>query len=216
MTTLTEAAHAGEFIASKGNGTRSVEQGTLKSGNSLVAGTVVGLIPTGTSSAAAKGGNTGNGVFTLDVTTPILPGASEGVYKVVCTAAATNSGTFRVTDPNGDVLGDVAVGSTFADQIKFAIADGATDFVVGDEFDVTISALTGKYTALAPAGTDGSQIAAGMIYATIDATSADTRATFFVRDGEVNGNLLTWPNGITTAQKAIAKDQLKHRGILVR
>jgi hypothetical protein len=88
---------------------------------------------------AAKAGNTGDGVMTLDATTPVLSGAQLGVYKAVCITAASNGGTFRVSDPLGNVLGDVAVGATFANQIKFAIADGSADFIVGDEIDVTVS-----------------------------------------------------------------------------
>lgn len=93
-------------------------------------------------SAAKSGGNTGGGSLTLDVTTPVLAGAKVGVYTVRCITAATDSGTFRVTDPDGFVIGDVAVGATFANDIKFAIADGAPDFVVGDGFDITVSANT--------------------------------------------------------------------------
>lgn len=97
----------------------------------------------GTAEVAAKsGGNTGNGVFTIDALTPVLAGAKVGVYTVRCIAAAANGGTFRVEDPDGIVLGDVAVGATFADDIKFAIADGSADFVVGDGFDVTVSGGT--------------------------------------------------------------------------
>lgn len=93
-------------------------------------------------SAAKSGGNTGGGTLTLDATTPVLAGAKVGVYTVRCIAAATDSGTFRVTDPDGFVIGDVAVGATFANDIKFAIADGAPDFVVGDGFDITVSGNT--------------------------------------------------------------------------
>lgn len=94
-------------------------------------------------SVAAHAGNTGNGVFTLDGTTPVLAGASAGVYNVTCIAAASNSGTFQVQDPNGFLLSaNYVVAGTFADQIKFVIADGSSDFVVGDSFQVTVVANT--------------------------------------------------------------------------
>jgi hypothetical protein len=89
--------------------------------------------------SAAKAGNTGTGVMTLDANTPVLAGAQLGVYKVACVTAAANGGTFEVFDPHGSSLGRVAVGATFANQIKFAIDDGEADFVVGDEIDVTLS-----------------------------------------------------------------------------
>lgn len=41
MTTFTEAAHAAEFILSEANGHRSRDNGTLASGQNLIAGTVV-------------------------------------------------------------------------------------------------------------------------------------------------------------------------------
>lgn len=44
MATLTEARHAGEFILSEANGTRSREAVTVVSGQNLAAGTVVGRI----------------------------------------------------------------------------------------------------------------------------------------------------------------------------
>src|SRR4051812_16268990 len=103
---------------------------TLLSGQDCVRGTLLGKITLG-AATETHAGNTGNGVMTLDGTTPVLANAKAGVYTVKCTAAASNSGTFRVFDPEGKVLGDVVVGGTFADQIKFVIADGATDFIVG-------------------------------------------------------------------------------------
>jgi len=90
-------------------------------------------------SVAAAGGNTGNGVFTIDGTNPVRANWQAGVYKVICIQAATNSGLFEVLDPAGRSLGSVKVGNTFDNQIKFSIADGSSDFVVGDEFDVTLS-----------------------------------------------------------------------------
>lgn len=100
----------------------------------------------GTAASAAKsGGNTGNGTLTMDGTTPVLAGAKAGVYTVRCIAAATNNGTFRVTDPDGFVLGDIVMAAgagAFENDIKFALADGSTDFIVGDGFDVTVTATS--------------------------------------------------------------------------
>lgn len=47
MTTLTEGYHAGEFIVSEANGTRSREVVTIIEGQNLVAGAVLGQITTG-------------------------------------------------------------------------------------------------------------------------------------------------------------------------
>jgi hypothetical protein len=166
---------------------------TIASGaGSLVKGTVLGKITKGAVSSAAKsGGNAANtGALTLDATTPKLAGAKAGIYTVRCITAATNGGTFRVTDPNGNVLGDVAVGATFSNQIKFSIADGTQDFIVGEGFDITIAAGSGNYTAYDNDNVDGSETAAAVLSEDVDATSADVNAVAFVA-GEFNSAALT-------------------------
>lgn len=220
MTTLTEGIYATESLISEAPGDRSREAVTVKSGQNLVAGAVIATILTGTSASAAKsGGNTGNGTFTLDATTPILPGAKLGVYTLRCIAAATNNGTFRLEDPDGIVLGDVVMAAgagAVAEQIKGALADGSTDFAVGDGFDITISALVEKEVEYNAAGTDGSQTATGILYAAVNATSADTRGVAYKRDCEHNADIVTWKSGATTAQKAKGTADLKSRGIILR
>jgi hypothetical protein len=47
FTTKVEGKHTGEFIASEANGTQSRDLGTLASGQTLQAGTVLGRITTG-------------------------------------------------------------------------------------------------------------------------------------------------------------------------
>lgn len=44
MTTFTETPHAGAFIISEANGTRSRTTATLESGQDLLAGTVLGIV----------------------------------------------------------------------------------------------------------------------------------------------------------------------------
>lgn len=172
---------------------------TILTGLILVIGTLLGKILLGAATAAAKsGGNTGNGVFTIDATTPILANARAGVYPVRCIAAATNGGTFRVTDPRGNVLGDVAVGSTFANQIKFAIADGSTDFIVGDGFDVTIAEGSGKYKAYNSANVDGSQYPELVLSEKIDSTGGDVKSVG-IASGHFNEAAIT---GVDATAKA--------------
>ncbi len=155
---------------------------TILSGvGALLLGTLLGKILLGAATSAAKsGGNTGDGTLTMDATTPILARAKVGVYTVRCIAAATNGGTLRVTDPEGYVLGDVAVGSTFANQIKFATADGSADFIVGDGFDITIAAGSSKYKAYDKDNVDGSQYPDSILTEAVDATSADVKSKAFV------------------------------------
>lgn len=75
---------------------------------------------------------------------------------------------------------------------------------------------SGKYVELNPGGADGSEVAAAILYEGVDATAADTTRTALLRDAEVNGGEIVWPDGITGPQKTTAIGQLAALGILVR
>ncbi len=189
--------------------------GILKSGSGVLkTGTVLGAVGGSASSAAKAGGNTGGGSLTLDVTSPVLAGAKDGVYSVRCIATAANSGTFRVEDPDGLVIGDVVVGATFADGVKFVVADVGTDFAVGDGFDITVSTAGKKYVPLNFAGADGSQKAVAILIHLADATSADVEAPVLIGRAQIVPNQLVWPDGATSGQKNAALAQLAALGIV--
>ncbi len=177
---------------------------TLKSGaGALARGTVLGKITLGAVTSAAKsGGNTGTGTCTVDATTPLLGNAKAGIYTVRFVVAATNNGSFIVSDPLGRVIGEVVMaagaGTFAATDIKFAIADGGTDFVVGDGFDITVAAGSGKYLKALAAAVDGSQVPDCILDADTDATSADADAMGHFR-GRFNSNAVTIGAGLTLA-----------------
>lgn len=224
MTTLTEGLHEGEFIGEMAMGIGfHADAVTVLTGQNLVAGAVVGAVPSGTSASAAKaGGNTGNGTFVLDATTPIQFGAVEGVYTLRNIEAVTNGGKFQLLNPLGQSLGTyiIVAGAsgtvTITDQIKGVLTDGSTDFIVGDGFDITLSAITRKTVEYNPAGTNGSQIVDGILVRAANATAADVASTA-VRRGPmvVNANDLTWKSGATTAQKTTGRAALLALGIKV-
>jgi len=197
-------------------------RGTIKSGSGALGPlTVLGQITTGAATSAAKtGGNTGNGTFVLDVTTPVLAGAKTGIYTLRCITAATNGGVFRLEDPSGVVLGDVTISGgaggtvTVAEHIKGVITDAGTDFVVGDGFDITVAVGALKYVPIAFAALDGSQNAAAILMDAVDATSADAEACVLVGHAQIVANQLTWPSGATTNQKNAALAQLAALGIV--
>jgi hypothetical protein len=212
MTEKVETLHAAGFIISEANGTRSRANIVLASGENRGAGTVLGaLVTAGTATGAAKAGNVGNDTIG---TISVGGGAKEGDYTITIIEPATNLGVFEVQDPDGNVVGRGNVGTAFAGDVNFTITDGATDAASGDQFIVTVSQLTRKYKILAPAATDGTQRAAGILLADTDATSADKVAVAVVRAAEVNANELVWPGGITAAQKDIALAQLRAAGVL--
>ncbi|PIT68284.1 head decoration protein [Bartonella tribocorum] len=74
-----------------------------------------------------------------------------------------------------------------------------------------------KYTPLNPAASDGSQIPAGISFATVDATEADQRAMMTARLCTVKASELLWPDAITDEQKSAAIQSLEdHNNILLR
>lgn len=97
----------------------------------------------GTATAtAAAGTNTGNGTISA-----ITTGANtkEGVYVVRCHTAVSNGGIFSVVDPDGVRLGDLTVGAAYSNgHLGMTISDGATDFVVGDLFNITAVIANGS------------------------------------------------------------------------
>lgn len=221
-TVLSEGLHAGAYLVSEHHG-YSRDQVTVALSQTIAAGQVVGKvgIPANeTSSVTADSGNTGNGVFTIDGTAPVASGALDGNYRVVCIAAATNSGTFSVTDPKGVEIGRVVVGGTFNNQIKFSIADGATDFVAGDAFTVTVGRETGtdeQVKAWDPAATDGSQVPAGIMMYPVTTDGSTTKlGTIHARHAEVRLTDLTFGGSPSAAQKSECIEQLRRLGIVCR
>ena len=80
---------------------------------------------------------------------------------------------------------------------------------------VGVVTATGKKVQLAPAASDGSEVAAAILLGDLDASSADEPGVF-VEHGVVMDMYLTWPSGITSTQKATAIAQLKSAGIFVK
>ena len=88
----------------------------------------------------------------------------------------------------------------------------------GDLLPGTVLAVNGdgKYVQLAPGAADGTEDAVGILYAHTDASESEQNCVVNVRDCEVNGAELTWPDGITELQKDTATSQLAGAGIIVR
>ena len=75
---------------------------------------------------------------------------------------------------------------------------------------------SGEYTLLDPAATDGSQVAAAVLYAAVEASAAAKAVVITARDAEVAAHALAWPDGITSPQIIAAQAQLGQVGIVVR
>lgn len=195
---------------------------TILSGEgALDVNTLLGQILLGAASSGAKsGGNTGNGTFVLDNTTPILAGAAAGVYRV----RFVTTTSVRLEDADGKVLGDIAIGgstgnsATVQEHIKGVLTQGATPFAAGDGFDITIAEGSGKYRKCVLSNVDGSAVAAGVLCHAADATSGDVSAVAVVRGPAIGGRLgLKFDASFdSTAKKNKAVSQLDARGIVVR
>lgn len=221
MPTLTEGLHAGAFIVQEMPGYYSRDALTVALNQTLAAGQICykAGVPAGeTASVAAEAGNTGGaGVITMDPTTPVLAGAQNGNYRVICIEPGTNAGVFEVFDPQGVSIGRAnAAGAAFASQIKFTISD-ATDFASGDAFTITVNreSVTDEQASALP--NDGSQVANAIImYPCVTDGVSTKQSTFLVRPCEVRASDLTWPAGISAANKGQAIEQLRNVGIILR
>ena len=75
----------------------------------------------------------------------------------------------------------------------------------------------GKYTTLAPAATNGSQNAAGILWAAVDASAADAPGIVLLRGPAiVNRHEIIWPDGANEAQITAATTALATIGIILR
>lgn len=189
MATLTQGKFNAEFLLSY-QGKYSLDVVTLAASNpALKAGTLLGKITASSATSAAKaGGNTGNG--TMGAIT-VSAGALAGVYKLRITKAATNAGDFEVIDPQGDVVGIGSVAAAYSmGGLAFTLADGATDFAVGDGFDITVTG-SGKYVAYSNSATDGSDVVAAILKDNVPDSTADQKVVVVTRMAEVQGSELT-------------------------
>ncbi|MGH8435864.1 MAG: head decoration protein [Pseudomonas sp.] len=192
MSIKTEGLHAGEFLLSEANGTRSREEVVITAGAGILpAGTLIGKITAANAGTpAAVGGNVGNGAVSGLV---VASAAITGVYSLAITAAAANGGAFELTDPMGALVGVGNVGAQFVGGgLTFTLGDGAVDFAVGDRFTLTVVGAIGEYRPYDDDGTDdGRRACTGILFAPVDATINDIRAVAIVRDAEVIGRQLT-------------------------
>jgi Bacteriophage lambda head decoration protein D len=191
----------------------SKDPATFQAGSAYVIGEVLGKVLLGAATAVAASGNTGTGTIAMDETTPILARAEVGTYLVVFTAATT----FILLDPQGRQVGPAGVvGTAFANHLKFTITASATAFVAGDEFDITIAAGSGIVAPLAPSALDGTQHAAAVSLSALESSTSTQSGEIVARAAAVISGNLTWPDGITDAQKVAAITELEALGIVVR
>ena len=220
MTEFAEGFHTGEHLVSEANGYRSREVGTITGGD-YAPGTVLGQITVGAKTAAGAAGLPAPAAATITAAPAASAATKVGVH--VFRAIVGGSGTaskWEHTDPEGEIVG-IATGNTEyagGGLSGLTITDAGTDPTAGEAFDVTVTEAeaSNKYTQFDQDATNGSQHAAAVLYAPATASEADVEGTLHVRDCEVNGLCLTWPEDIEDAEKAAAVAELAALGIVVR
>jgi hypothetical protein len=155
-------------------------------------------IPT---TGTAKVGNTGNGTMILVTGTPFT---QSGIYTITCTVATTNGGTFKVVSPNGTILGYATVGTRFTcSELDFNLNDGATDFIVGDQFTVTVVVGNNAVSAYVSGGTNDTfyGILAEDFAGSVGLTQ-DTKCVLYIT-GEFNMNAIKFLVNTDNCQKIL-------------
>ena len=157
--------------------TKKIEKTIAQDASGVIpSGAVMGIISLGAITAAAKsGGNTGNGTCTV---LTVKDGAKPGVYTVRVVRQATHIFDYVVSNPNGQQIGfGTCEGSggtsVFSGEIQFTLTDSSTDFIVGDGFDITVAAGSGKLKRSVSTAVDGSQYPKYVLVDATDATAAD-------------------------------------------
>jgi len=211
MPVQSESNYLGDVLKYEAPNLFSRDEVTLTAGN-LELGAVVGRKAPAVT-VTPGGTNTGNGVMG---TVTLGPAALPGNYVLTCKTKVTNGGVFTVVDPRGLPLPDLTVGVAYAgDHINCTLADGSTDFEVGDKFTIAVS-VSSEIGEFNPAASDGLQFAAGVLVEAADASVSPQQAVIIAREAIVSRQALVWKSGATAPQKAVAIAQLKTLGILAR
>ena len=93
----------------------------------------------------------------------------------------------------------------------------------GVEQNLELGAIVGRITAtgrikrLDPLASDGSEVAAGVLLQSCDASLIERDdGLILARHGVVATHAVVWPSGTTLEQKEVATAALEARGILIR
>ena len=140
-----------------------------------------------------------------------------GDWTVVIIEPGTNAGKFEVRKPDGTLDGTGTVAVAYNGGINFTLAD-ATDFVAGDYITVNVAYAAGnmRYVMHDPEATDGSQVAAGILWRPVTTGVGETaQAVVTKRDAEIWSDRLEWDDQ-NDNEKAAALADLAALGIVAR
>lgn len=173
---------------------------TLAASQTLTRGTVLGKITVVAGTAAAGGGNTGDGTLTGFALSATGGPPVVGTYKATCISEVANLGYFNVTNPSGATIGIATVGTAFtAGGITFTINDGTEDFNMGDYFNLPVTAGSGYYKKLDVASTDGSQVFMGILLEAVTTGGGEYFEAPMALTGEFHSQQLALGGSTTVA-----------------
>lgn len=169
------------------------EKKTILANENPSRGNLLGEVKVG-SLSATPGANTGNGV--LDQLAQAAGGpAKVGDWILQCVEAITNSGRFKLTDPDGLVIDAnivIPVSGNIvyvAPGLTFRLADGATDFALNDSFTITVAAGSGYLKKCVSTAFDGSEIPKYIAVQTLE-NASDVVQSVAIRCDVEAGNLV--------------------------
>jgi hypothetical protein len=116
------------------------------------------------------------------------------------------------TNRTASCLIQEAAGYHSRDQIVIASGSGV---VVSNTVLGQVTA-TKEYKPLKPSASDGTEIAAVILFGGVDTTGMSARGTGLVRSLDVHGKQLVWPDAITDEQVDVAVSQLATNQIITR
>lgn len=196
-------------------GAATVENGTLLGLAMVVIGSVT------------PGSNTGDGVVSALALADGGP-AKPGSYNLECVEAITNSGRFKLERPDGSLVSNniiIPVSGNITvvlDGITFNIADGATDFIVGDDFALGVTENANKFVPFQSDAVDGSQIPKAILTYDRTATGAGDLRIRPLIGGEVLESVFVFEkvgdtiDTVPVGQTETVQELLRDVGITVR
>ena len=115
----------------------------------------------------------------------------------------------------GQHAGEFLVSEATGTRARAAVTvAAATDLAPGTVLGIVTG--TGFYTAFNQDAQTGEQTAKAILWDACEADSSGVTAAVIVRDAEVNGAELVWPDDIEAGEKTTAIAQLAAVGIIVR
>jgi hypothetical protein len=110
--------------------------------------------------------------------------------------------------------GECLISEANGERSRDTVTIGANQTLVAGQVVARVTA-TGHIVAVAPAASDGSQTAIGVLWAAVTTTAATKRGVLIARDAEVARSKLSFA-ALTSPQQTTAITQLASVGIIVR